>query len=150
MCRVTVPTSQPGFRGLTDGGYFEGQNVAIIDTAFAILVRQHAAGLLLASDVLLAPNRRLVVLTARHSMPAISPDREFAVAGGLMSNGGNQANAFRQAGIYSARILKGDKPADLPVLQATKFELIVNLATAKALGVDIPPKVLAIADEVFE
>jgi putative tryptophan/tyrosine transport system substrate-binding protein len=125
-------------------------NESDIDTAFAILVRQHAAGLLLASDVLLAPNRRLVVLTARHSMPAISPDREFAVAGGLMSYGGNQANAFRQAGIYSARILKGDKPADLPVLQATKFELIVNLATAKALGVDIPPKVLAIADEVFE
>jgi putative tryptophan/tyrosine transport system substrate-binding protein len=125
-------------------------NESDIDTAFAILVRQHAAGLLLASDVLLAPSRRLVVLTARHSMPAISPDREFAVAGGLMSYGGNQANAFRQAGIYSARLLKGDKPADLPVLQATKFELIVNLATAKALGVDIPPKVLAIADEVIE
>jgi putative ABC transport system substrate-binding protein len=125
-------------------------NESDIDTAFAILVRQHAAGLLLASDVLLAPNRRLVVLTARHSMPTISPDREFAVAGGLMSYGGNQANAFRQAGIYSARILKGNKPADLPVLQATKFELIVNLATAKALGVDIPPKVLALADEVIE
>jgi putative ABC transport system substrate-binding protein len=125
-------------------------NESDIDTAFAILVRQHAAGLLLASDVLLAANRRLVVLTARHSIPAISPDREFAVAGGLMSYGGNQANAFHQAGTYSARILKGAKPADLPVLQATKFELIVNLATARALGVDIPPKVLAVADEVIE
>jgi len=125
-------------------------NESDIDTAFAILVREHAAGLLLASDVLLAANRRLVVLTARHSIPAISPDREFAVAGGLMSYGGNQANAFHQAGTYSARILKGAKPADLPVLQATKFDLIVNLATARALGVNIPPKVLAVADEVIE
>ena len=104
-----------------------------IDTAFASLVREHAAGLLLASDVLIAANRRLVVLTARHSIPAISPDREFAVAGGLMSYGGSQAAAFRQAGLYSARILKGAKPAELPVLQSSKFELVVNLATSASI-----------------
>jgi len=121
-----------------------------IDTAFAFLVQQRAAGLLLASDVLTAANRRLVVLTARHSIPAISPDREFAIAGGLTTYGGSQVASFRQAGMYSARILKGAKPADLPVLQPTKFELVVNLATAKALGLDIPPKVLALADEVIE
>jgi putative ABC transport system substrate-binding protein len=121
-----------------------------IDTAFAFLVRERAAGLLLASDVLVAVNRRLVVLAARHSIPAISPDREFAVAGGLMSYGGSQVDACRQAGIYAARILKGAKPADLPVLQPTKFELVINLATAKALGFDIPAKVLALADEVIE
>jgi putative ABC transport system substrate-binding protein len=121
-----------------------------IDTAFAFLVQRRAAGLLLASDVLIGANRRLVVLTARHSIPAISPDREFAIAGGLMSYGGSQVASFRQAGLYSARILKGTKPADLPVLQPTKFELVVNLATAKALGLDIPPKVLALADEVIE
>ncbi len=116
-----------------------------VDTAFAFLVREHAAGLLLASDVLLGANRRLVVLTARHSMPVISNDREFAVAGGLMSYGGSQADAYRQAGIYSARILKGAKPADLPVLQPTKFELVINLATAKALGLTMPPTPLATA-----
>jgi putative ABC transport system substrate-binding protein len=121
-----------------------------IDTAFAFLVQRRAAGLLLVSDVLIGANRRLVVLTARHSIPAISPDREFAIAGGLMSYGGSQVASFRQAGLYSARILKGTKPADLPVLQPTKFELVVNLATAKALGLDIPPKVLALADEVIE
>jgi putative ABC transport system substrate-binding protein len=121
-----------------------------IDTAFAFLVRERVAGLLLGSDPLLAVNRRLVVLTARHSIPAISPDREFALAGGLISYAGNQAATYRQAGIYAARILKGEKPADLPVSQPTKFELVINLATAKALGLDIPPQVLALADEVIE
>jgi putative ABC transport system substrate-binding protein len=122
-----------------------------IDAAFASLVRKRADALYVSPDSFFA-NRRVqfATLAAHHRVPAIYFQREFAETGGMMTYGANVADNFRQAAIYAGRILKGEKPADLPVMQPTRFEFIINLHTVKTLGLTVPPRLLAIADEVIE
>jgi putative ABC transport system substrate-binding protein len=122
-----------------------------IDAAFAMLVQKRVDALLVTGGSLVYTARvQVSVLAARHAIPAIYWDRAFPDAGGLMSYGSSVAESFRQVGIYTGRILKGEKPADMPVMQPTTFEFVFNLKTAKALGLDVPPTLLAIADEVIE
>ncbi len=121
------------------------------DGVFAAMRQRQIRGLVIGADLFFAArSKELAALAARHAVPAIHQSREFAVAGGLMSLGGVVAETHRQAGVYAGRILKGEKPADLPVQQVTRFELIVNLRAAKALGIAVPPAMLLRADEVIE
>ena len=131
--------------------FFTASTEAEIDTAFASLVQRQTDALVVHPDNLFINRRvQLITLAARHAVPVIYPLRPEAEAGGLMSYGTKLADAHRQAGVYTGRILKGAKPADLPVVQPTKFEFIINLQTAKTIGLTVPPTLLARADQVIE
>jgi putative tryptophan/tyrosine transport system substrate-binding protein len=122
-----------------------------IDTAFASLAQKHVGGLLISVDPLFLSRRvQLAMQAVRHLVPTIFPIREDAEAGGLMSYGASNTDVYRQAGVYTGRILNGEKPAEMPVQQPTKFQFVVNLQTAKVIGLEVPPTLLARADEVIE
>jgi putative tryptophan/tyrosine transport system substrate-binding protein len=153
------PNAEPDSRNLQGAAQALGRRMEVLkaasegelETAFTAIAEQRLGALFVNIDSFFAARAdQVVALAARHRVPASYPLRHFVAAGGLMSYDANFVDAFRRAGIYAARILKGDKPADLPVLQPTRFQLVVNLKTAKALGLDLPPKLLALADEVIE
>jgi putative ABC transport system substrate-binding protein len=122
-----------------------------IEEAFAKLVRERIEALFITGDAYFGSRRvQFVTLAARHGIATCYSGRDFAAAGGLMSYGADALDMYRQVGVYTGNILKGAKPADLPVVQSTKFEFVINLQTARALGIDVPPTLLAQADEVIE
>jgi putative tryptophan/tyrosine transport system substrate-binding protein len=126
-------------------------NADQIDSAFAAVAQQRIGGLYVSADPLFFTYRNMAAaLAVRHAIPAIYADREIAEAGGLISYGASRSDAYRQAGVYAGRILKGEKAGELPVVLPTKFVMVLNLKTAKVLGLDVPAKLLALADEVIE
>jgi putative tryptophan/tyrosine transport system substrate-binding protein len=130
---------------------FQASTESEIDAGFARLVQQHSDALIVSAVPFFETQRdQIIKLAALHSLPTVYPIREFPAAGGLMSYGDSISDAFRLAGIYTGRILKGEKAADLPILQPTKFELVINTRTAKTLGLEIPDRLLALADELIE
>ena len=159
LLNPTNANFQTQLRGVQDAARTLGQQVSIlsasterdIDVAFATVTKSGAGALLVGSDPFFNSERdRVVALAARHAIPAIYEGREFATAGGLASYGTSLADAYRQAGMYTGRILRGDKPADLPVAQPAKFEFVINMKTAQALGLDVPSGLSASADEIIE
>jgi putative ABC transport system substrate-binding protein len=153
------PEAEPQLRDVQSAARAIGQPIHIlnasterdVDTAFATLVQQRDGALLVTNDAFFFDrSEQLVALAARHAVPTIYDRREYTAAGGLVSYGTHYVDAYRQLGIYTAKILNGTKPADLPVMQSTKFELVINRQTARLLGIDVPPTLLAIADEVIE
>jgi putative tryptophan/tyrosine transport system substrate-binding protein len=144
---VQAAAQAGGLKAVVVGISREGE----IDAAFSHYAEQRVDALVIASGVIFNRLRdRIVSLAARHALPAISTDRLYPAAGGLMSYGADNRDAYRQAGLYVSRILRGDKPGNLPVVQPTKFVLVINMKTTKALGLTAPPGLLAIADEVIE
>jgi putative ABC transport system substrate-binding protein len=130
---------------------FDAKNSEEITAAFSELVRHKAGGLVVIPSTLFTTRMiQIVTLATRHAIPAVFQSREWAEAGGLMSYGTNVSETYRQVGVYAGRILRGAKPAELPVEQSTKFEFVINLQTARALGLDVPATLLARADEVIE
>jgi ABC-type uncharacterized transport system substrate-binding protein len=130
---------------------FPGSNEQEIDSSFTSMRERQIRALVITADgFLISRQDQIIELAARYAVPAIYPLSQYVVAGGLMSYGANLRDAFRQAGIYVGRVLKGMRPADLPVLQPTKVEFVINLKTANALGLEVPPNLLALADEVIE
>jgi len=159
LANPTNPISKPQLTELETAVHSVGRRIHILnassegdfETAFTAIDQQHIDALIVAADPFFDDRRtQLVALAARHRVPVSYVRREFVAAGGLMSYGPDNPDAFRQAGLYTGRILKGEKPSNLPVLQPTKFELVINMKTAKALGLTIPPGILAIADEAIE
>ena len=160
LLNPTNANFQTQLRGVQDAARDLGQQVSIlsantereIDVAFATVAQSGARALLVGSDPLFFSSERdqVIALAARYAIPAIYEGREFATAGGLASYGTSLADAYRQAALYAGRILKGEKPADLPIVQPTKFEFVINLKTAKTLGLDVSPGLAASADEIVE
>jgi putative ABC transport system substrate-binding protein len=153
------PNVEINTRDLQLAAHTVGQQILIVgasrehgfDAAFTALAKQKAGALFISPDAFFQSRRvEIAILAARHAIPAISSTREFAESGGLISYGASQIWASEQAGVYMGRIVKGEKPSDLPVMQPTKFELVINRRTAKTLGLDVPTTLLARADEVIE
>jgi ABC-type uncharacterized transport system substrate-binding protein len=153
------PNAEPQLEDLQAAAHTLGHEIVVlraatdkeIDDSFSGLARQRVDALIISADGFFIGRRdQLVALAGRYAVPTMYPMSQYVTAGGLMSYGAKLSEAFRQTGLYVARVLKGEKPADLPVLQSARFELVINLKTAKALGLAVPPTVLALADEVIE
>jgi putative ABC transport system substrate-binding protein len=156
---ANAPTTETTLRDVEPAARALGLQIQIfnastsreIDAAFATLVRERPDTLFVGNDAFFNARRvQLALLAGRHGVPAIYSDREYAEAGGLMTYGSNIVDVYRQVGVYAGRILKGAKPADLPVVQSSKFELVINAQTARMLGLTVPDKLLVAADEVIE
>jgi putative ABC transport system substrate-binding protein len=160
LCPSAAPTVQARISDMLAAGRALGRQIIVLEVrrldfeaAFATFVEQRVGALVVGNyTIFAAPSNRdkILELAARHKVPTIYTDRRYSVAGGLMSYGTTFAEQARNAGLYAGRILKGEKPAELPVMQPTKFELVINLKAAKALGLTVPPTLLALADEVIE